>query len=75
MFATGVRKICFLKRLINVPVYQDVLDYFLILCKGNNECIFQHDLASLHSAKSTKELFREKIPVLDSPAKYQMQIQ
>ena len=30
MSATDVRKICFLKRLINAAVYQDVLDHFLI---------------------------------------------
>ena len=72
MFATGVGKICFLKRLINAAIYHDALDYFLIIYIedkfGNKEFIFQHDLAPPQTVKSTKEWFMEKkIPVLDWP--------
>ena len=60
MFATGVGKICFLKK--------NAVDHFFIPYVddklGNNEFIFQHDLVPPNTVKSTKERFREKrIPV------------
>ena len=72
MSTVCVRKICFLKRLINAAVYREALDHFLIpYIKrkfGNNEFIFQHGLALLSTEESTKEWFREKtISVLDRP--------
>ena len=72
MFAIDVGKTCFLKRTINTAVYEDILDHFLIPYIEekfeNNEFVFQHDLAPVNPAKSTKEWFREKrILVLDWP--------
>ena len=50
MSVIGVEK-NWLKRSINIAVYQDVIDYFLLLyiedTFGNNEFIFQRDLAPL----------------------------
>ena len=80
MSATSVGNICFLRNLINGAVYQDVLDHFLVpyteVKFGNNEFIFQHDLAPLHTAQSIKEWFREKrILFLMSQQIAQMQIE
>ena len=50
MSPNGVGKIDFLKWSINAAVYQDVHDHFLIPYIenkfGDNELIFQHDLAN-----------------------------
>ena len=73
MFATGIGKIYFLKRSLDTPVYQDVLNHFLISYIedkfGNNEFIFQHDFVPLDSVKSTEEWFKRKtILVFNWPA-------
>ena len=70
---SSFRIIYFLTKSINAAVYQDVLDYFLIPYIedkfGDNEFIFQHNLASLYAVKYTKEWFKEKrILVLYWPA-------
>ena len=58
MSSNGVGKIDFLKWSINAAVYQDVQDHFLIPYIenkfGDNELIFQHDLAPPHTEKSAK---------------------
>ena len=72
MSATSVGKIYILKRSINATVYQAVQDHFLIPYIenkfGDNQFIFQHNIAISHIVKPTKEWFKEKrIPVLDWP--------
>ena len=59
--APSVGKICFLKRSI-ATVYEDVLGHFFI---PYIEDVFGKNKFIFHDAKSTKEWFREKIPVLD----------
>ena len=55
MSTTSIGKISFLKRSINVAVYQDVLDHFLIPYIEDNEFILQPDLASPRS-----EIYKKK---------------
>ena len=47
MFATSIRKICFLYESINAAIYQDVLNHFLLPYIedkfGYNKLIFEHD--------------------------------
>ena len=68
MSATGVGKICFLKWLINITVYRDVLDHFPLSYREDKletmNSSFSMNLQSLQ-----KNLFTEKrIPVLVSSA-------
>ena len=82
MSVTSFWKISFLKRLIYAVVYLDVLNIFLSHTLkiednlGNNEFIFQHDLASPSTVKSTKNSSgRRWYLFLISLQKAQMQIQ
>ena len=73
MSARGVGKLCFLKKTVNAAVYRDVLETFLIPTIeeqfGEEDIIFQQDLAPAHAAKSTKDWFAEKqLEVLAWPA-------
>ncbi|KAI4886606.1 hypothetical protein NFI96_000804 [Prochilodus magdalenae] len=73
MSARGVGKLCFLKKTVNAAVYQDVLETFLIPTVeeqfGEEDFIFQQDLAPAHAAKSTKDWFTKKqLEVLAWPA-------
>ncbi|KAK7877779.1 hypothetical protein WMY93_031539 [Mugilogobius chulae] len=73
MSARGVGKLCFLKKTVNAAVYQDVLETFLIPTVeeqfGEEDFIFQQDLAPAHAAKSTKDWFtRKQLEVLAWPA-------
>ena len=58
MSSAGVSELCFLKSSVNAAVYQDILEYFMVPAAdqlfGDNEFIFQQDLAPPHSAKSTQ---------------------
>ncbi len=58
MSSAGVGPLCFLKTNITAPVYQDILEHFILpsvdqLFK-DADFIFQQDLAPAHTAKSTK---------------------
>ncbi|KAI4884765.1 hypothetical protein NFI96_025159 [Prochilodus magdalenae] len=73
MSARGVGKLCFLKKTVNAAVYQNVLETFLIPTVeeqfGEEDFIFQQDLAPAHAAKSTKDWFTKKqLEVLAWPA-------
>uniref|UniRef100_A0AAR2JEB8 Transposase Tc1-like domain-containing protein n=1 Tax=Pygocentrus nattereri TaxID=42514 RepID=A0AAR2JEB8_PYGNA len=73
MSARGVGKLCFLKKTVNAAVYQDILETFLIPTVeeqfGEEDFIFQQDLAPAHAAKSTKDWFTKKqLEVLAWPA-------
>ena len=65
--------LCFLKSSVNAAVYQDILEYFMVPAAdqlfGDNEFIFQQDLAPPHSAKSTQAWCENcHVHVLDWPA-------
>ncbi len=73
MSSAGVGPLCFLKTNVTAPVYQDILEQFMLpsadqLFKGT-DFIFQQDLAPAHTAKSTKSWLNEHgVGVLDWPA-------
>ncbi len=58
MSSAGVGPLCFLKTNITAPVYQDILEHFMLLSADqlfkDADLIFQQDLATVHTAKSTK---------------------
>ena len=73
MSSAGVSDLCFLKSSVNAAVYQDILEYFMVPAAdqlfGDNEFIFQQDLAPPHSAKSTQAWCENcHVHVLDWPA-------
>ena len=76
MSSAGVSEeaeVCFLKSSVNAAVYQDILEYFMVPAAdqlfGDNEFIFQQDLAPPHSAKSTQAWCENcHVHVLDWPA-------
>ncbi len=58
MSSAGVGPLCFLKTNVTAPVYQEMLEHFMLpfadqLFK-DADFIFQEDLAPAHTAKSTK---------------------
>ena len=52
MSSAGVSDLCFLKSSVNAADYQDILEYFMVPAAdqlfGDNEFIFQQDLAPPH---------------------------
>ena len=73
MSSAGVRPLCFLRSKVNVAVYQDVLEHFMLPAAdqlyGDADFTFQQDLAPAHGAKTTSTLFKDHgIRVLDWPA-------
>ncbi len=58
MSSAGVGPLCFLKTNITAPVYQDILEHFMLPSADqlfkDADLIFQQDLAPAHTAKSTK---------------------
>uniref|UniRef100_A0A8C0XXZ4 Transposase Tc1-like domain-containing protein n=1 Tax=Cyprinus carpio carpio TaxID=630221 RepID=A0A8C0XXZ4_CYPCA len=58
MSSAGVGPLCFLKTKVTAPVYQDILEHFMLPSADqlfeNADFIFQQDLAPAHTAKSTK---------------------
>ena len=73
MSSAGVSDLCFLESSVNAAVYQDILEYFMMPAAdqlvGDNEFIFQQDLAPPHSAKSTQAWCENcHVHVLDWPA-------
>ncbi len=73
MSSAGVGPLCFLRSKVNTAVYQEVLEHFMLPAAdqlyGDADFIFQQDLASAHSAKTTSTWFKDHgIPVLNWPA-------
>lgn len=73
MSSAGVGSLCFIKSKVNAVVYQEILEHFMLPSAdklyGENNFIFQHDLAPAHSAKTTASWFADhNITVLDWPA-------
>ncbi len=73
MSSAGVGPLCFLKTSVIAPVYQEILEHFMLpsvdqLFK-DADFIFQQDLAPAHTAKSTKSWLNDHgVGVLDWPA-------
>ncbi len=73
MSSAGVGPLCFLKSTINTPIYQEILEHFMLPSAdklyGDADFIFQQDLAPAHTAKGTKSWFNDHgVTVLDWPA-------
>ncbi len=58
MSSAGVGPLCFLKTNVTAPVYQEILEHFMLPSADqlfkDADFIFQQDLAPAHTAKSTK---------------------
>ncbi len=63
MSAAGVGPFCFLKTNFTAPVYQYILEHFMLPSADqlfkDADFIFQQDLAPAHTAKSTKSWFND----------------
>ncbi len=73
MSSAGVGPLCFLKTNATAPVYQDILEHFMLPSADqlfkDADFIFQQDLAPAHTAKSTKSWLNDHgVDVLDWPA-------
>ncbi len=69
----GVGPLCFFKTNVTAPVYQEILEHFMLPSADqlfkDADFIFQQDLAPAHTAKSTKSwLNGHGVGVLDWPA-------
>ncbi len=73
MSSAGVGPLCFLKTNVTAPVYQDILEHFMLPSADqlfkDADFIFQQDLAPVHTAKTTKSWLNDHgVGVLDWPA-------
>ncbi len=73
MSSAGVGSLCFLKTNVTAPVYQEILEHFMLPSADqlfkDADFIFQQDLAPAHTAKSTKSWLNDHgVGVLDWPA-------
>ncbi len=73
MSSSGVGPLCFLKTNVTAPVYQEILEHFMLPSADqlfkDADFIFQQDLAPAHTAKSTKSWLNDHgVGVLDWPA-------
>ncbi len=73
MSSAGVGPLCFLKTNVTAPVYQDILEHFMLPSANqlfkDDDFIFEQDLAPAHTAKSTKSWLNEHgVGVLYWPA-------
>ncbi len=59
MSSAGVGPLCFLKTNVTAPVYQEILEHFMLPSK-DADFIFQQDLAPAHTAKSTKSWLNDQ---------------
>ncbi len=70
MSSAGVGPLCFLKTNVTAPVYQEILEHFMLPSADqlfkDADFIFQQDLAPAHTAKSW--LNDHGVGVLDWPA-------
>ncbi len=72
MLSAGVGPLCFLKTNVTAPIYQDILDHFMLPSADqlfkDADFIFQQDLTPAHTAKSTKSWLNDHgVGVLDWP--------
>ncbi len=67
MSSAGVGPLCFLKTNITAPVYQEILEHFMLPSADQllkyADFIFQQDLAPAHTAKSTKSWLNDHVLV------------
>ncbi len=73
MSSAGVGPLCFLKTNVTAPVYQEILEHFMLLSADqlfkDADFIFQQDSAPAHTAKITKSWLNDHgFGVLDWPA-------
>ncbi len=73
MSSAGVGPLCFLKTNVTAPIYQDILEHFMLPSADqlfkDADFILQQDLAPAHTAKSTKSWLNDHgVTVLDWPA-------
>ncbi len=73
MSSAGVGPFCFLKTNVTAPVYQEILEHFMLPSADqlfkDADFIFQQDLAPAHTAKSTKSWLNDHgVDVLNWPA-------
>ncbi len=73
MSSAGVGPLSYLKTNVTAPVYQHILEHFMLLSVDklfkDADFIFQQDLAPAHTAKSTKSWLNDHgVGVLDWPA-------
>ncbi len=73
MSSAGVGPLYFLKTYVTAPVYQEILEHFMLPSADqlfkDADFIFQKDLAPAHTAKSTKSWLDDHgVGVLDWPA-------
>ncbi len=73
MSSAGVGPLCFLKTNVTAPVYQDILEHFMLPSSDqlfkDTDFILQQDLAPAHTPKSTKSWLNDHgAGVLDWPA-------
>uniref|UniRef100_A0A8C1MH25 Transposase n=1 Tax=Cyprinus carpio TaxID=7962 RepID=A0A8C1MH25_CYPCA len=73
MSSAGVGPLCFIKGRVNAASYQEILEHFMLPSAeklyGDEDFVFQHDLAPAHSAKTTGKWFTDHgITVLNWPA-------
>ncbi len=73
MSSAGVGPLCFFKTNVTAPVYQEMLEHFVLPSADqlfkDADFIFQQDLAPAHTAKSTKSWLNDHgVGVLDWPA-------
>ncbi len=58
MSSAGVGPLCFLKTNVTAPIYQDILEHFMLPSADqlfkDADLIFQQDLAPAHTTKNTK---------------------
>ncbi len=71
--SAGVGPLCFLKSTVNVAIYQEILEHFMLPSAdklyGDADFIFQLDLAPVHTANGTKSWFNDHgVILLDWPA-------
>ncbi len=72
MSSAGVGPLCFLKTNVTASVYQEILEHFMLPSADqlfeDADLIFRQDLASSHTAKSTKSWLNDHgVGVLDWP--------
>ncbi len=73
MSSAGIGPLCFLKTNVTGPVYRYILEHFMLTSAvqlfKDADLIFQQDLATAHTAKSTKSWLNDHgVGVLDWPA-------
>uniref|UniRef100_A0A8C1AXW3 Annexin n=2 Tax=Cyprinus carpio TaxID=7962 RepID=A0A8C1AXW3_CYPCA len=71
--SAGVGPLCFLKTKVTAPIYQEILEHFVLPSADqlfeDADFIFQQDLAPAHTAKSTKSWLNDHgVGVHDWPA-------